>query len=231
MKRLYIVFISLGVLLSCSGGGGDDPVAPEENKSPTAPVQVYPLNNTLCLSEKVNFEWNSSTDPESDRVTYIMEVSESSTFSTFVFNGSINATSRELILPKGEVYYWRVKALDSKNAESGYSTASQFLTEGEGVTNHLPFSPGLVAPENNTEIDGSSTTLSWTASDADNDDLTYDVYLGTNSNPTNKVSDNQTETTYTASNLTAATTYYFKIVVKDDKGGVTIGQIWSFKTK
>ena len=88
-----------------------------------------------------------------------------------------------------------------------------------------------MSPALNSEIDGTSAALSWSASDVDNDPLTFDVYLDTNQDPTTKVSENQTETTFNATGLTASSTYYFKVVVKDDKGGVSIGQIWSFTTK
>lgn len=232
MKKVNYLFIALSLLVSCSGGGGDDDTPPPaENTAPTIPTQVYPLNNTLCIDNQVVFEWESSTDKENNSISYKVEISENSSFTPLAFNESTLTTSKWIELTKGKAYYWRVKALDSKNAESGYSSTSQFLIEGEGQTNHLPFAPELVAPSNDSEIDGLSTTLSWTASDVDNDALTYDVYLDTNSNPTTKVSENQNTTTYSASNLTAASTYYFKVVVKDGNGGVTVGQVWSFKTK
>lgn len=85
-------------------------------------------------------------------------------------------------------------------------------------------------PELNTTVSGTSTTLSWTASDVDGVALTFDVYLDTSTDPSTKVSENQSNSTFEASGLSAGTTYYFKIVVKDDKGGATIGSVWSFST-
>jgi len=232
MKKVYLLALSFGFLTACGGNGDDSELTPPaENNAPTTPLQVYPLNNTLCIDNAVKFEWNKSTDPDNNAVTYKLEVSDNSLFSSLEYNESINSTSRVIVLPKGKAYYWRVKAIDSKQAESGYSTSSQFITEGEGIINHLPFSPTLVAPVLNAQIEGLNTTLSWTASDADNDTLTYDVYLDTNSNPSTKVSTSQTETTFAANNLKAASTYYFKVVVKDNHEGITFGQIWSFKTK
>ncbi|WP_298494061.1 fibronectin type III domain-containing protein [uncultured Algibacter sp.] len=232
MKKTYLYLaVCLGFVVSCSSGGGDDDPTPAENKAPSTPSQVYPLNNTLCIDNAVIFEWNASTDPEGNSISYKIEISENSSFTALAFNETSTTNSRLISIQKGKAFYWRVKAVDSEQAESGYSSVSQFLTEGEGISNHLPFSPDLVSPTLNAEIDGTSTTLSWTASDVDNDALTYDVYLDTTSNPTTKVSENQTETNFTASSLTAASNYYFKVVVKDENGGTTIGQIWSFKTK
>ncbi|TNJ44974.1 fibronectin type III domain-containing protein [Tamlana fucoidanivorans] len=234
MKRSYLYLVILtSIFLSCSGGGDDDPGSNPEpaNTAPTVPVQTYPLNNTLCIDNNVVFEWNASTDKEGNTITYRVEVSESNDFAALAYDVSSSGTSRVLILEKGKAYYWRLKARDNKGEESAYSAVSQFLTEGDGESNHLPFAPELVAPVLDSEIDGTSTALSWTASDIDNDTLSYDVYLDTNSEPTTKVSEGQSATTYDATGLTAASTYYFKIVVKDGNGGVTIGQVWSFTTK
>jgi hypothetical protein len=59
--------------------------------------------------------------------------------------------------------------------------------------------------------------------------LTYDVYFGTINPPTVKISDNISAlTVYYAVEPTKQ--YYWSVVVKDNKGGETIGQVWKFKT-
>jgi hypothetical protein len=231
MKKTYLyITILLLILSSCSKGEGAI-VEPEENAAPTIPNQVYPLNNTICIDNNIIFEWNASTDAEGNRISYKIEISENSSFSPILETQTSFSESKLISLTKGKAFYWRIKAIDSQSAESDYSAVSQFLTEGDGVSNHLPFAPSLVSPELNAEIDGTSTTLSWSASDIDGDTLTYDVYLDTNEDPTTLVSENLSGTTFNATNLTATSTYYFKVVVKDDKGGVSVGQVWSFTTK
>jgi fibronectin type 3 domain-containing protein len=232
MKKSYIyLIVIISIFLSCSSGGGDDPEPDPVNTAPTVPVQVYPLSNTLCIDNNIVFQWNASEDAEGNPITYRVEVSEENDFSNLAHDVSSSSTSRVLGLDKGKSYYWRVKSSDSKGEESAYSSVSQFLTEGDGVSNHLPFVPELVAPNIDEVINGTSVTLSWTATDVDNDALTYDVYLDTVSNPVAKVSENQSETVFNATNLLSGTTYYFKVVVKDNNGGATIGQVWSFKTQ
>jgi hypothetical protein len=61
------------------------------------------------------------------------------------------------------------------------------------------------------------------------DALSFDVYLGTDANPTTKIVENKTSTSVDAT-LLASKIYYWKVVVRDNKGGETMGQIWSFKT-
>ncbi|GGD27367.1 glycoside hydrolase family 78 protein [Hyunsoonleella pacifica] len=233
MKKsyLYLVFLT-SVCLSCNSGGADDDNESNlVNTAPTIPEQIYPLSNTLCIDNNVIFEWNASTDNEGNTITYRVEVSEQSDFSSLAYDVSSSSTSRVISLEKGKSYYWRLKSRDSKGEESAYSTVSQFLTEGDGISNHLPFAPSLISPALDSEIDGTSTTLNWSASDIDGDSLIFDVYLDTNANPITKVSENQSGTSYNASSLIVSTKYYFKVVVKDDKGGVSVGQVWSFTTK
>ncbi len=234
MKKLYIyiIVISVNMFLSCSSGGGDNKEPePEENIAPTVPIQVYPLNNTVCIDNNIVFEWNASTDSDGDRITYTIEIAENNSFSP-ISNTETSASESKLIsLVKGKAYYWRIKATDSKSAASAYSPVMQFLTEGDGVSNHIPFAPSLISPILNSEIVGTSTVLSWLASDVDGDPLTYDVYLDTNTEPITKVAENQSATTYNATGLAASSTYYFKVVVKDDKGAASIGQVWSFTTE
>jgi len=229
---IYITALSVS-LWSCGGGGGSDtPPPPPENKAPTAPILVYPTDNLLCINNVLDFQWNVSTDPDGDAITYQIEVSTNAQFTALVHNVTATTTLKTLSLEKGIAYYWRAKATDNKSAASSYSATNQFYTEGFGIVNHLPFSPILTSPTLNEVVHGApkSLAIAWNASDVDTADiLTYDVYFGTANPPTAKVAADQTAKTYSAA-LAASTTYYWKVVVKDGKGGQTIGQIWSFTT-
>lgn len=227
-KFLFIAMIGM-VFWSC--GGGDDPApTPPENKPPTdAPIQVYPTNNLLCIENEVTFQWGPVSDPDGGSITYKMDVAKNSAFSPIAHTKTVATNTTTISLEKGVAYYWRVKAIDNNNASGPNSSTNQFYTEGEGVSNHVPFTPALVAPALGSIVQEDTVTLEWTASDVDNDDLSFDVYFGATNPPTTKVSENQTATTHEET-ISASTDYYWKIVVKDGNGGQAIGQIWSFKT-
>lgn len=229
-KLLYIAILAL-VFNACGGDGGGDtpPPPPPTNNAPGTPSMVYPGNNELCIDNAVTFNWNAVNDPDGDAVSYTFQVALDQGFSQVQHTVSSSLTSFTISLDKGVAYYWRILAKDSKGAQSAYSTANQFYTEGEGETNHLPFAPVLGGPALNSVVSEATATLSWTASDVDGDPLTYDVYFETGDTPTQKVAENISETSFEV-NLTASSSYSWKIVVKDDKGGQTIGQIWSFTT-
>jgi hypothetical protein len=234
-RILYSIFLSL-ILISC-GGGGDEPTpippttTPVTNTAPTVPTLTSPKDIELCINNTIVFKWSISTDAEGNAIVYQLQIAEDKEFTKGVISKESPNAETSHKLDKGKAYYWRVKATDSNNAASTYSSTFSFYTEGVTLTNHLPFIPQLVAPQSNSTIAGLTTTLSWTGSDVDTDDvLTYDVYLSTKTTSTTKVVDNKTTNTYIATSLQPTTVYYWRVVVKDGKGGATEGQVWSFKT-
>jgi hypothetical protein len=226
---LYIAIISLS-LWSCGGGGSDPTPPPVVNTAPTVPTLALPVNNSLCTDNVLNFTWNASTDAEGGVITYEIQVAKNTSFSPVSHTQTSTTTSKSITLEKGIAYYWRVKATDSKNASSNYSSTFNLYTEGVGITNHLPFSPVLVGPALNSVQTTATVNLQWTAFDVDTSDtLTYDVYFGTVNPPTAIVSSNQSVSSFSRP-VTASTKYYWKVTVKDNKGGQTVGQVWSFTT-
>ena len=106
--------------------------------------------------------------------------------------------------------------------------AVEFTSAGGGG-NNPPNQPSNPNPGNGVVNQAINTTLSWSCSDPNSDPLTYDVYFGTSNNPP-FASGNQTSTSYNPGQLNNSTTYYWKIVAKDNQGGVTEGPVWSFST-
>ena len=234
MKKIIIIFgIFVGIMvIACGGGGGDDPPSPlpVTNKAPTQPNLSSPTNNMLCIDNTVVFSWNQATDPDGDAVSYSIEVAKDQGFTQKEHSLTSASTSKTIALEKGKQYYWRVKATDSKNASSSWSSTYQFQTEGVGITNYVPFPPNLIAPAKSSVVQTSSVELQWTASDPDTSDtLMFDVYFGEDAHPSNKIASNQSASTLTV-HLESSKVYYWKVVVKDDKGAEAQGGIWTFTT-
>ncbi|WP_157495018.1 hypothetical protein [Flavobacterium sp. KJJ] len=227
----FIYLSIIGLLFTACGSGGDDPVTPPVvNKAPSVPVLTAPADNKLCLDNVVSFQWNESTDTEKDAIVYQIQVAKDNAFSQIITTLDNTSNPTNISLEKNTSYYWRVKATDAKGLASAYTATYKFYTAGTAVVNHLPFLPTLGLPAINSVLTASTATLSWTASDVDTGDvLTYDVYFGTANPPTVKIGEN-----ISAVNVTTAVEptkqYFWKVVVKDNKGGETIGQVWKFKT-
>lgn len=223
---LYITLISF-LLFSC---GNNEPIAPK-NTAPTTPTLVSPTNNKLCINNSVSFEWDFSIDAEKNPIIYQLQVSTDNQFSQNVNTIETTSNFQNIDLEKGKAYYWRVKATDNKNASSNYSSINNFYTEALALSNHLPFLPQIINPDNNSTIFSSDVTLRWSASDVDAADvLSYDLYLGTDNPPTLKVGNAISADYLYISSLQYSRIYYWRIIAKDNKGAETIGQVWNFKT-
>lgn len=228
-KIIYITFIS-SLFFSC-GGGGNEPIGEPQNTAPTIPSLVAPTNSKLCINNSVTFEWAASTDAEKNPIVYQIQIAADNLFTQIVKTLDGTALSQTVDLEKGKAYYWRVKATDSKNASSNYSSTYSFYTEGVALSNHVPFSPQLVRPGLNSIITSTTATLEWTASDADATDvLSYDIYFGIDNPPTSKLGSGISTTSFNVTSLLPTKNYFWKVVVKDNKGGETSGQVWNFKT-
>lgn len=224
MKKYIFLAIITALLYSCSN---EDSV----NSAPSVPTLIFPTNNKLCISNAITFQWEKSVDSDNDLFVYKIEISKTKDFSAIVKTIEGAATSQSFVLEKGTAYYWRVKTRDVKDMSSEYSAVYGFYTSGVGVTNYLPFSPDLVSPQLNSVLTTTKATLQWTASDVDTGDkLTYDVYFGTVNPPVDKVGSNIATLSLDV-DILASKEYFWKVVVKDDKGGETTGQTWLFRTK
>ena len=100
---------------------------------------------------------------------------------------------------------------------------------GGGGGNYPPYSPTNPSPTNGATAQPLNLTMTWTCIDPDGDPLTYDVYFGTGNNPP-LVSSNQSNASFNPGNLITNTTYYWKIVAKDNQGHTTSGPLWNFAT-
>ncbi|HKI78174.1 MAG TPA: discoidin domain-containing protein [Ignavibacteriaceae bacterium] len=103
------------------------------------------------------------------------------------------------------------------------------FTNGGGGGNIRPNPPAGPTPTNGAINQPISSTLSWNCSDPNGDPLTYSVYFGTTSNPP-LVASNQSNASYVPGQLNNNTTYYWKIVAKDNLGATTSSPIWNFLT-
>jgi hypothetical protein len=98
------------------------------------------------------------------------------------------------------------------------------------VQSHAPFPAEILSPAigvNVNSING-KITIDWNGADVENDISSYDVYLGTTATPV-LLSSNVTASILNDVNVTANTTYYWKIITKDSKGNTSDSGVYQFK--
>ncbi|HET6347953.1 MAG TPA: hypothetical protein VFH88_02620 [Candidatus Krumholzibacteria bacterium] len=123
------------------------------------------------------------------------------------------------------VYYWRVVARDANGTTS--SDERSFHT----ACTLTPTAVSIVSPSNGSSGVLLDADITWDGGISQCPGLssTYDVYFGTSSNPPFDHNNGDVKT-WDPGTLAYGTTYYWKIVAKDDNGS-TSGAVWSFHTE
>jgi|GEM_PF-3129998 len=169
------------------------------NDAPSAPTVNAPLNNNeISTTLTPTLTINNSTDPDRDPLTYTFEIDTDNKFNSpnkqtspvIAEDAGTTTTSwTPATLSDNTIWYWRVKVTDIHNAEAWMSTGpdKNYSTFFINQFNEAPNPPTLVDPPNNGEVVTRTPTLTVQATDIDNDKLTYDFELYTDSNLTNRI--------------------------------------------
>lgn len=203
------------LIFSC----GEDDEMPLDNQAPGAfVVTATPSGNSVTL------KWTAATDPDGDVVSYSVQLGGT--------NVPSNSSATEVTIDDldfGAPYSGKVTASDP----GGLSSTANFDFTTDGTPNEPPAAVVLDAPVADATNIGLLPELTWQSSvDSDGDMVSYDLYLGTNADPTTVVAPDLSATSFTVvSELTKNTSYYWKVLAKDGKGGETFSEIRSFKTK
>ena len=182
-----------------------------------------PVDGATGIDLAPTLSW-SATDPDpGDTITFAVyfgtspsppQVTSSQTATTYKPSGLSALTT----------YYWKIVATDNHGDKTESPIILSFTT-----ANRPPQFQGFLPPDFSTGI-STNPKLSWAASDPDpGDTITYDVYLGTSSPPP-LIGSNQTATNYFPIGLLGVTSYYWKVVARDNHGAETVGTEQMFTT-
>ena len=143
-----------------------------------------------------------------------------------------NNTSYQLTgLSNNTTYYIALTTYDNQNNESTHSYELEPTTGPLFQPNSKPNTPNNPTPADGATNQSINTTLTWQGGDSDTGDtVTYDVYFGTSSTPSFLTASNLTTTSYNPGTLSYSTTYYWKVVAKDNHGATSTSPVWSFTT-
>ncbi len=191
--------------------GGSNTSATWSFTTQAAPVLSAPANGATGVLVAPTLTWSASIGATSYDVYFGTAPSPPLVTST---TGTSHYPST---LTAGTTYYWRIAAKNSRGSNT--SATWSFTTQA------APWTPVLSAPANGATGVLVAPTLTWSASIGA---TSYDVYFGTAPSPLLAMS--TTGTSYSPWTLTEGTTYYWRVVAKND-GGSNASATWSFVTQ
>ncbi len=137
--------------------------------------------------------------------------------------------------------YATKKKADHKYSKAGPYTVTMVAKDPRGLTDTLrvpltvassnlppeaPFNPN---PDNGKVILTINPWLKWSSSDPEGDPMFFTCYFG-KTNPPPQVIASQMVGTFSPGKLDYGTSYYWKVKIRDTKGNITEGPVWSFST-
>ena len=191
------------------------------NNPPNDPSNPDPEDGETDVAIDKILSWTGG-DPDGDEVTYNVFFGDTSP-PPKVINNQSETSYDPGTLDFETKYYWKIVSYDVYG-ESAEGPEWDFITTANNPPNK-PFNPNPEDGATDVPID---KILSWSGGDPDGDDVLYDVYFGTTTNPP-LVSNHQTSSEYNP-DLVYNTTYYWKIDAWDVHQAYTEGDIWEFKT-
>jgi len=112
---------------------------------------------------------------------------------------------------------------------TGVVSLEELLAQADIPVNQPPGTPLFPTPTNNATNIELNTYLAWACFDPEEDPLTFDIYFGTQENPTELIADDISLGYLELQNLEYLTNYYWKVIANDGEFQ-TPGPIWHFTT-
>jgi hypothetical protein len=194
------------------------------NSPPQPPFGPDPFDGALTVPVNVTLQWHG-TDIDGDTLVYDVYFGTEAAPPLVESNTGLTMYTPTGPLPFNTVYHWRVVARDYL----GHETSGPVWTFTTKLENYPPGAPVSPFPANGAVgVSPLGLTLSWLANDVDGDSLTFDLYLGTASNPPLFASGFSTMN-YALPDLTGGTRYYWRVVAHDQVSQTT-GPVWRFDT-
>ena len=217
-------------------GGWDRAEPPSPAEPGAAPLRTHWLRWCTCqdgtsvsdTQSSITFRWSATANTNN----YVLNVENLATLSTFSFEST--SASKAVTLNKSEPYRWSVTAQGEAGSNPATSSAWRFYLAGDAQVNYAPFPPDLLLPRSGSNVFAvnNQVSLSWSASDVDNDLATYDVYLDTSDGSTLLGTYNHVaETTNLDVTVTGNTLYYWKVVATDADGNTSNSGVYTFRVQ
>jgi len=225
-----IVAVLMLTLTACPDGKDDN--NPEETGEPGSVNLVFPENNTECTEgvvlndaqSTVIFQWEAAENVDSYEVNLTNLESG--------ISGTANSDTNELgiVLDRGVPYEWFVISKKEGVNDAPKSATWRFYNQGPGLTNYAPFPAEAVRPtRGQTLATAGSIQLEWQGGDVDNDIVEFEVFFGTDADPT--ASSGTTAQTTMVATVISGQSYYWRILTKDAIGNTSQSEVFEFSVQ
>jgi len=227
-KRLSIILTSFAlIIIAGCGKNSTNSIA-----DPTAVTLTFPAQNSACTTgtvisatqSTIVFTWNSASNADS------YEIDIKNLLTSTIVTQTVTTNQYTATLLRDTPYSWYVVSKSNSSSTTAKSDVWKFYNAGLGTISHPPFPADALTPTfgQNVTATAGAIKLSWAGSDPDNDIAGYDVYFGTTATPALSKA-NVTDMFLNGVSVTSGTTYYWKVITKDNQGNTSDSGVFQFK--
>jgi len=208
-----LLILAACIILSCTKD--ETP----ENTAPNASFTVEPATGNTETDFTLDASASADTETPTSELLLRWDLNDDGTWETEY------STDRILLVQFLDAGAYTIR-LEVKDAGGMTGTATRQVTVSGNLSPEVPSNPSPAHEAVNIPVNAS---LTWVSSDPDQDPMTFDVYFGNVANPPLASADVNTMS-FEPGAMASSTTYYWKVVAKDDQGHSTEGPVWSFTT-
>ncbi len=222
MEKRILILLALAALVITSCKKDDDGDDTPANNAPVASFTVDPVTGNTQTTFNLDASACSDQETPANELLVRWDANDDGTWE------SEYSTVKTATLTYNTAGTYTIR-LEVKDGGGLTASATREVTVTAGGSNEPPDAPANPSPADGATGVSVSTMLAWTASDPEQDPLTYDIYFGTSATPPLAMEGLSTGE-YDPGNLQYAVTYYWKVMVNDDQGNATTGAVWTFTT-
>ncbi|MFW6263075.1 MAG: PQQ-binding-like beta-propeller repeat protein, partial [Thermotogota bacterium] len=196
-----------------------------ENNPPKKPLITTKEHEEKAIGMPYQLEWVCSDDDDALGHQYDIYIGESPDKLYLLESGIKKESYTFKELERGREHYVK---LIVKDPHGGMNESKTFSIK----VKYQPKPPQTTVHEGDQNIfPATKVVLEWQQQNhSDNEDLTYDLYMGTSKDNLQLIQKDFTENTYRPKGLTGGTHYYWQVIVKDEYGEKASGPVWEFET-
>jgi hypothetical protein len=193
------------------------------NTPPSVPTSPDPPHNAKEVLIDATLTWSGGDDVDGDAVEFVVFLERGDATDPDSV-ATVTERAYSPVLEEGADYFWRIEARD----ERGAATSGPIW---KFTTNYPPDEPCNPNPDDGETDVGIIVRLRWGCGrDPEDGPEEYDVYFGTTPDPNGPIATTENRS-YFLGGVLPETTYYWRIVARDQHGAEASGPVWSFTTQ
>jgi hypothetical protein len=232
-KNIYFTLLLVAFAIILTGCSNEPEVAAIDAVRNPA-LLIYPKSSIGC--EELNATAVSAGNNVDAQIDFVWEDVEYADTYQFILKNettgeitekNISSTNFSILVDKRTQYSWTVRSVSYDDNIAIPSEEVNFYVQSGLEVSNPPYRAKALSPKRGSHLTANSINLNWIADDADEDIVSYEVYMDNSFPPTTKI----LTTTGTSTNVSLGVDdiYFWKVKTIDSRGNTSHSEVFQFR--